>query len=519
MTQNSDAEGAKRYYQEEFSSGGSYYLGDEETKGIATWGGRGAGFLGLKGDVKQRDFEALCENRYPDNEARLTARHRAGRTVGYDLTFNAPKSATLLYEIGGDEKVLKAFDESVDETMLEIEADALTRVRVNGKNEERQTANLTWAQFNHFTTRPVKGKVDPHLHAHVFTFNATYDTSEGKWKAVQFREINRDMPYYQANFQNRFAAKLDALGYQTEQRGKFFEISGISRHSIERFSNRTAEIEARAKELGLKTAEAKAKLGATTRAEKGELPGIDSLRTEWTNRLSETELQAIKEAKSYKQRQAEKPPQAEPQVVESSHGWEPYQGWDDEWSPEIGTTFYRPEREDERVPLGLDEEFEPDGSYGWAPAPKPLSAIVEDTLGEMFERSSVLNERRVKAAIFEKHLGRYSELEVEIALSERDDIESKEYRGQPVIYSKEELYREGRLQSFVEDGTNQYRPMAKTPNKVKEYSKLSPEQNRALRHVLLSSDRVIAIGARPERERLGFRAPPWQNLKNQAGMS
>ena len=168
--------------------------------------------------------------------------------------------------------------------MDDIESDALTRVRVGGQYDNRQTANLVWAQFNHFTTRPVNGKLDPHLHAHVFTFNATYDTDESKWKAVQFREINRDMPYYEALFQSRFAAKLNKLGYETEPHGRYFEVKGVSRHSIDRFSNRTAEIEEKAKELNLKTAEAKAKLGATTRADKGAAPTIESLRADWTAR-------------------------------------------------------------------------------------------------------------------------------------------------------------------------------------------------------------------------------------------
>lgn len=97
MTQNASEEGAKRYYQAELGSGSGYYL--EDTSGIASWGGRGAKLLRLSDSVKQQDFERLCENRHPSTGERLTARQRPGRTVGYDLTFNAPKSATLLYEL------------------------------------------------------------------------------------------------------------------------------------------------------------------------------------------------------------------------------------------------------------------------------------------------------------------------------------------------------------------------------------------------------------------------------------
>ena len=44
-----------------------------------------------------------------------------------------------------------------------------------GKNENRRTGNMAWGEFIHFTSRPVDGVPDPHLHAHCFVFNTTFD--------------------------------------------------------------------------------------------------------------------------------------------------------------------------------------------------------------------------------------------------------------------------------------------------------------------------------------------------------
>jgi hypothetical protein len=74
------------------------------------------------------------------------------------------------------------------ETMADIENRMETRVRGKGgdgqvRNEERITGNLIYASFVHTETRPIDGIPDPHYHIHAFTFNATFDAEEERWKA------------------------------------------------------------------------------------------------------------------------------------------------------------------------------------------------------------------------------------------------------------------------------------------------------------------------------------------------
>ncbi len=96
----------------------------------------------------------------------LTVRRKDERTIGYDFTFDVPKSVSLLHALTQDERILTAFSESVRETMAEVEAEMKTRVRRGGANEDRVTGNMVWAEFTHLTSRPVGGVPDPHLHAH-----------------------------------------------------------------------------------------------------------------------------------------------------------------------------------------------------------------------------------------------------------------------------------------------------------------------------------------------------------------
>ncbi len=175
---------------------------------------------------------------------------------------------SLLYAMSGDQGILGAFRGAVDETMREMEAEMKTRVRMDGKDEDRVTGNMLWAEFIHTTSRPVDGVPDPQLHAHCFVFNTTWDDEEHRWKAGQFSELKRDAPYFQAAFRVRLANRLQDLGFGVERKRDDFEIAGIPKDVLGRFSRRTAIIEKAAEERGITDPDRKAELGAETREKK-----------------------------------------------------------------------------------------------------------------------------------------------------------------------------------------------------------------------------------------------------------
>ena len=101
-----DTKAAKDYFTEHLSRS-DYYLRDaQEIAG--EWHGRGAELLGLSGQVDKESYFRLCENIDPATGEQLTPRTKAERRVLYDFTFDAPKSVTLAYELGGDERILDA---------------------------------------------------------------------------------------------------------------------------------------------------------------------------------------------------------------------------------------------------------------------------------------------------------------------------------------------------------------------------------------------------------------------------
>jgi conjugative relaxase-like TrwC/TraI family protein len=297
ITPSTSATEAKDYYTRQLAPS-DYYTNDmAEMPG--QWHGLGSELLGLKGDVQQKDFFALADNLNPQTGKNLTRNTQAERRVLYDFTFDAPKSVSLAYELGGDEHVLEAFQSSVKETMNEMEGAMMTRVRAKGADEDRVTSNMVWAGFTHRTTRPVRDAdgvltPDPQLHLHATVFNATYDEMENKWKAAQFLNLVRDKGYYQAAFHSRLAGKLADLGYGIERDGNSFRLAGIDKSTADKFSRRSDQIEAEAERLGITNAKTKGELGRRTREKKDAIPkSMEELRALWKARLADGEQDAI----------------------------------------------------------------------------------------------------------------------------------------------------------------------------------------------------------------------------------
>ncbi len=282
ITSHSSAQ-AKAYFKDALSKS-DYYTSDQELPGL--WQGRLAERIGLDGLVQQKDFYALCDNLHPLTDSHLTPRTKDERRTGYDINFHCPKSVSVLHALYKDDHILTAFQESVTETMQHIEADAMTRVRKDDQNTDRKTGELVWGQFVHQTARPVEGYLpDPHLHSHCFVFNVTWDAVEGKYKAGQFGDIKRDMPYYQARFHKVFADRLTELGYQVKQTDKSFEIEHVPHKVTDLFSKRTDEIGRFAKEHHITDQKELAELGARTRAKKQKGHTMAELKKSWLDQI------------------------------------------------------------------------------------------------------------------------------------------------------------------------------------------------------------------------------------------
>lgn len=301
VTQATNGTATQNYFETTLTQG-DYYLGQEVA---AHWHGHGADLLGVgKGSaVTHEQFSLLLRGYHPVTRAKLTQRLRKDRRPGMDLTFSVPKSVSLAWAFGEDERLLEVLQEVVNETMArDVEPLMARRVR-KGKfastKQQQATGKLIYADFLHKTSRPVDGKPDPQLHVHAFVMNWTEE--EGKHYAGEFEEIKRQAPCLQAKFHARLAKRLEELGYGVEhtryrQSGTLktgWEIAGVERATIEKFSNRTEQIEAYAEKHGVTDAEDKGKLGVLTRDQKDKSLSVQELRSEWDSRLTPAERETF----------------------------------------------------------------------------------------------------------------------------------------------------------------------------------------------------------------------------------
>ena len=232
-----------------------YY--DEGRRVQGEWHGQGAELLGLRGEVTREQFEAVREGSHPETGEFLRPRHSADRTDAdgseqsksrslYDLTFSAPKSISIQALVGGDERLIAAHDKAVREVLAEAENYAAARVRLNGANEDRTTANWIVAAYRHDTSR----ELDPQLHTHAVTANLTYDGVEGRWKALQASGLYERRAYLTEVYRNALVREVYGLGYAIEPRrdskggDQGFEIRGVSDQLLEKYSVRSAQRDA-----------------------------------------------------------------------------------------------------------------------------------------------------------------------------------------------------------------------------------------------------------------------------------
>jgi len=305
-TQGKSVPGTQRYFEQVLTRG-DYYVGDDV---IARWRGKGADLLGLGhgSEVTKAQFNSLLEGKHPVTGHRLTQRIRQDRRPGTELTFSVPKSVSLAWAINRDERIIEALRQAVYETMSrDVEPLMNRRVR-EGKHaftkQRTPTGKLIYADFLHETSRPVDGSPDPHLHVHAFMLNWTEE--KGKHYAGEFEEIVRQRPSLQAKFESRLARKLqNELGYAVQhtryrQSGRIkagWELQGIDRTTVDKFSRRTAQVEQYAQDNDVSDAAQKGKLGKQTREKKDEGAAVEQLRSEWRGRLTDDERAAFEKLK------------------------------------------------------------------------------------------------------------------------------------------------------------------------------------------------------------------------------
>lgn len=310
---------AREYFREHLSTG-DYYAEGHTIAG--EWLGLGAEKLGLKGPVKEADFLALCDGLDPNSGQRLTARRNsqrrngdstvANRRVFYDFTISPPKSVSIV-GLMQDARISRLHAEAVRQAMLELEKFAAARVRKSGQRADRVTANIVTATFQHETSR----ELDPHLHTHCIVFNATFDSVEQRWKALEASGMYRAQKLAENCYYHVLAKGLVRLGYEIAPSRTGFEIRGVPASAVARFSKRHQEIAAEAEQrlAGGKTTgnaqEVREQVARDARKRKRKNATADRLRPTWEQQLTAEERAALRVLRAVTPRAAERADAAE----------------------------------------------------------------------------------------------------------------------------------------------------------------------------------------------------------------
>ena len=233
---------------ESAASADNYYA---DGKANSKWFGKGSEDIGIEGiAVTAERFEALLAGKIKSEETgevKDMPRGAFGR-CGWDFTISAPKAVSIAALVGGDKRVIEAHNQAVDKAMTYLESYAQTRLRTGGGDPVRETTgNITAAMVQHETSRTN----DPQLHTHVVVDNFTR-SSDGEWRALETKEIYRQLQNSDQVYKVALTASLRELGYDAKvaweknEEGKLtsdIKIGDISKETIEAFSSRSTEMQ------------------------------------------------------------------------------------------------------------------------------------------------------------------------------------------------------------------------------------------------------------------------------------
>ena len=180
-------------------------------------------------------------------------RAEAGRrprtaVAGFDLTFTAPKSASVLWALADPDTqalVAEAHQAAVRDALALVERRALfTRVGARSSMQV-PTRGMVAALFEHWDTRAG----DPNLHTHVVIANRVQGL-DGLWRTLDSRALHHAVVAVSEIYDNLLADHLATrlpVTWERRDRGprrtRAFELHGLPDRLLSEFSQRSAQID------------------------------------------------------------------------------------------------------------------------------------------------------------------------------------------------------------------------------------------------------------------------------------
>ena len=294
------AQDASTYYQKD-----NYYSNENEaSNAYSAWHGKGAENLKLQGKVDFAQFKETLEGKLPNGIQMHQTKNGGHHRPGYDLTFSAPKSVSILALVGGDERVVQAHRNAVTSVLTQIEKQyAAVRSKKSGVVHIEKTDNLCFATFEHTDSRAL----DPNLHTHSIVMNFSQRT-DGQWRTIYGDKFYDNKILNGMEYRAALAKELMSLGFrlvQTSEKGTF-ELEGFNSALIGQFSKRRQQIESKLAAMEQSGGKAAKMANFLTRSTKKTMEP-EHLKLCWENELKEAGS-SVEWLKSYSQQANERGP-------------------------------------------------------------------------------------------------------------------------------------------------------------------------------------------------------------------
>ncbi len=261
-------------------------LGNKQIEPAGQWM-ESSSFLKLQGAVDRERWYSILAGIDPATGNVLSANQGRVKVPGFDLTFCAPKSVSLLAGIGDQEvssATIASHDRAVSTALNYLECHGMA-VRRTAESHEKlilPVEGMVGANFLHRTAR----SLDPHLHTHSVVANLGSDP-EKSWSALDGRGLYAHRAAADALYHTVLRYELGSrLGVEWEQpvNGRA-DIKGIPREVILEFSTRTAQIAEYLDSRGIgASSNARYIAGVATRGEKDLDISADDLVGQWRDR-------------------------------------------------------------------------------------------------------------------------------------------------------------------------------------------------------------------------------------------
>ncbi|TML36534.1 MAG: conjugative relaxase, partial [Actinobacteria bacterium] len=273
-------QGQADYYLKAVAQGiEDYYTGAGEAPG--RWVGSASREFGIEGAVEDDALHAALGGADPRTGDPLSDRRGGTRVPGFDVTFSAPKSVSVLYGLSGSDvstEVCAAHETAVDRALDYLERQAAVARRGKGGAESVAGNGLLAAAFRHRSSRAG----DPQLHTHVLVANTT-KAADGRWSALDARHLYAHAKtagyLYQAQLRSELSRRLGIEWTQVHK--GVAEIERIPTSVTRAFSRRRAEIECTMGERGEHSRAAARVAALDTRQAKDYGVEPESLRERW----------------------------------------------------------------------------------------------------------------------------------------------------------------------------------------------------------------------------------------------